>query len=688
MQHKRTYDAFGIRLEFAYKANPRDKQRPFEQLVLRFAHGDFRLELGSEARLRAYYNRISSDPRGIVFNVDEFSVGREGLNLTAAVDEKEPVQLAGVDQSFRFSSGGIRIKNSRIVGGSLEGSGPLPPALVGEANATVTIVTSRRDGRLVVDSATAMLDNSGKPLYSTGTRFRIIVTELGLQFVEADGYHFYFLLTGSAEFVPAAGEFNSGLLKNLKQLSITLTRAPLAADARELLKHIEFQVVVDPPRRVTLFDVFDFELRGIGFHPAFSGWPDAPPAIAISGQVSFMETGDLVSSKFDFHKLWIAPPGERSPLPRLRFDGLTLAISVGGAARVEGTALAVDGSLPHALYAPDSLPADVTAEGFLAAGRIDLSGFAHLSAAMGFLELRRKDGEPKHAFFLYGQDEKLSEPIPTPVGTIYLREVGFGFGYRYTLAGLAAVDRVSTPKELVRVLDDVSRYQGNLNTFQAWRPQYERADVTLALRGLLTVTAASTNSAYNTNKEKVLANPLLFDVVAALRTDLTFLINARAWVAVNYNDWFEALATAPWKENPSMRGYLYLSVPRREFLGRYLADPNGHIGSHPQLPEPLVKSMRSVRWSSTLYVRPGLFHVEFGWPFELGFPARQTQRQLLPQVFGWPGFPHRGRRAALRNRCPGLGGGPLRRPDRRSELRRIRVGPRQLRNRGEFPRLC
>ena len=50
------------------------------------------------------------------------------------------------------------------------------------------------------------------------TRFDITITELGLSFAREGGYHFYFLITGSAVFKPAKDEFTSGLLKNFKNI--------------------------------------------------------------------------------------------------------------------------------------------------------------------------------------------------------------------------------------------------------------------------------------------------------------------------------------------------------------------------------------------------------------------------------------------------------------------------------------
>ncbi|MEL7115742.1 MAG: hypothetical protein AAGP08_09140, partial [Pseudomonadota bacterium] len=341
------------------------------------------------------------------------------------------------------------------------------------------------------------------------------------------------------------------------------------------------------------------------------------PALVVSGQVKVADAGDKISPKFNFHNMYIAGPDEGDFLPRVRFDGLGVGLKT-GSIDVEATAIAVDGNLPS-LYRPNILPADVEAEGFLAQGKLDISGWASMTAAMGFLELKRAGTDPRHAFFIYGQANRLAEPIDTPVGRIYLREFGFGFGYRYTLAGIARAETATSPRELVKILDEVSKFQGNLNTFEAWEPTYDNRDMTLALRGMFALSAASTSQQYNADKEKELPNPLLFDIVAALRTDLTFLINLRGWLSVNYHDWTSAGPNAGFKRNPLVNGYLYFSVPRKEFLARMVSNPQGHVGNHPTLPSPLIDAIRAVKFSATLYIRPGLFHSELGWPYELGF---------------------------------------------------------------------
>ncbi|VTZ51360.1 conserved hypothetical protein [Methylocella tundrae] len=612
-------------LDLQISRKPGQAAGPYGLFEISFANDDFTLSKSGEAIFEIAYGGVAGEGGGVKFDIANFAVGRGGLDLEARV-LPEPVMLAGVMTPFRFTEGDITISKGRFTGGTLKGSGPLPPDLIGEANAEVSLSFATRGAgsspKLYLQSSTGSIQGSkGKPLISEGTRFHFELLTADLKFLEQDGgYHFYFELTGSAAFRPRAGEFSSGLLKNLSAIEIKFEKAPLTKDPAVLLNRLEFLVKLDPPEQTRCFDIFDFELRGIGFHPAAPVFEGAPPAMMLAGQVKF-GLGDVVSPRFDFHKMWIAVPDAKHPQPRVRFDGLTLGLKVGSTVDIEGTAMAVDDEMPS-LWKPGVVPSNVSAKGFLAAGRLTMKGFAPLSAAMGFLEMRRTlpDGSrsaPRDAFFLYGDKGDLSEPIPTPIGDIYLRRAGFGFGYRYTLAGIAAAETADTPQKLVQVLDDISKYQGSLSKLEAWTPTFDNAGLTLALSGLFTLTSASKSDAYNAEKERDLANPLLFDIVAALRTDLTFLMNVRCWLCYNYADWREDPQTASWKDAPTARGYLYLSVPRREFLGRFISDSKGAVGEHPPLSAPLKTAIASSYFAATLYIRPGLFHFELGWPYEL-----------------------------------------------------------------------
>lgn len=101
---------------------------------------------------------------------------------------------------------------------------------------------------------------------------------------------------------PGGSEYATGLLKNFKDVTIKLDKAPLAADPRVLLSAISFQVKVDPPKKISFFDIFDFQLRGFGFHPSSPKF-DGAPAMSVSGQVKFTKSADKISPNFEFHSL-------------------------------------------------------------------------------------------------------------------------------------------------------------------------------------------------------------------------------------------------------------------------------------------------------------------------------------------------------------------------------------------------
>lgn len=605
-----------------------DNDGHFNQFQLDLSGGNPRMALHPDAEVKLFYRRLGGEGRGLSLRVDDFAIAKSGFDLIASVDPDEPVTLPGVDMPFRFSAGQLVVKNGRLLAFSITGVGQLPPELVGEASCMVKIMLGPdAAGDLAVLSCDAELDKTDAPIVCQTTRFTLTVAKLGFavqDFGAEGGYQFYFLVTGTLVFTPPGDEFGKTFLKYLRGARLTLNKTPLGRDMRLLARSIEIQVPLDPKVNFNLFEIFAFEVRGFGFHPASPAF-DGSPAMNISGQVKFREVGDVISAKIDCHSLWIAPPRPRTALPRVRFDGLTVALSLNGAGSIEGTALTVDENLSE-LERPFPLPKGVTASGFLASGQLKLSGWAPMTASMGFLELV-KEKDHRHAFFLYGQMEKLSVPIPTPIKELYLREVGFGFGYRYTLAGLAQADQVTTPGELIRVLDDVSRYQGDLPKFTAWQPEMEGDRITLAMRALATVDSPYKSSEEVRLEEKKLQpsggksreegfpNALLFDMAAALRSDLTLLVTARAWFSVNYDTWMKKKDEISTK--PPLRGYLYLSAPRKELLARLVSDPEGYIGDTPKLPEEVLEAFKSVHFASTLYIRPGLFHFEFGWPYEL-----------------------------------------------------------------------
>lgn len=593
---------------------------------LSFANGDASLMLDKDARAEFAYPQLASSGRGLVFHADEIAVSRNGLDLDAAVDPETPVVLAGIDQSFQFTQGRLVIRRGVLQTIRIAGAGALPPALVGEAKANVAIELGQRNGRIYVQSAEAELDLAGKPLECKATRFTFQIVRLGLAFEDFEdrGTHFYFQITGSARFTPIGDEFDGSLLGNLHEIEIVLDKAPLAADARLLAARISFQVAMSPPKRARLFEIFEFELRGFGFRPASPAF-GGKPAICVSGQIAFLKSGDTRNVRFDFHELWIAPPKTGEAMPQIRCDGLGVSLSLGGAGSVEATAIAVDGQLPS-MQKP--LEPGITTRGFLASGRITVPGWAPMAASMGFLELRDETTRSlRHAFFMYAQLNRLALRIPIPFFELWLREAGFGFGFRYTLAALDEVDRVSSPAELIAVLDRLAKVQGELASIAAWRPEPTGDRLTLAMRAMFSMACVSQNMQLAPTEEK-LPNPVLSDATVALRSDLTLMMTVRAWLCVNYARWDATPAGDELRRRPSLAGYLYLSAPKQMLLARMRNNRDGVIGDTPPMHPALKRMFGAVDWSSTLYVAPGIYHHEMGWPYELGFELGDDNGQF------------------------------------------------------------
>lgn len=609
------------------QADPGERARNerIKMFSLAFTKGQSGFELNApkrgeavkgKARMQLRFNGLSSDGQGVVFEVTTFRIGSGGLDLVAKVAD-EPVRLNGINVPFHFNDGALEIKGGRLVSAMIAGRGALPPDLIGEADCTVALTFGEVEGEgIVLQSGKVELDKKSDPIICHTTRFTLTISDLDIAFVKDGGYHFYYLVTGSLRFTPKPGEFESGLLQYLDGVEMNLERTPLSADPRVLLKHISFQKTLNPKKSFNLFNLFTFELRGFGFHPASPKFDNAP-AVNISGQIKFVEIGDVMAPSIDFHGLWIAPPKDGESLPRIKADGLGIDLNLKGAIRVRGSVLAVDPDT-RTVEGKDLAPPGYQAYGFLGRGEFEIPGWGTMGASLGFLELESKErpGERRKSFFFYANKQKLAIEIPTVVWNFYLREAGFGLGFRYTLDAIQAADRATSIPKLISALDEVSKTQGELHKFAAWKPEPEGDRVTLALKGAIQTYPA--NKTWDEQTENEAQNPFLFDLVAAIRSDFTLFMGLRGWVGTNYIDYLNDKDGL--RANPGLRGYLYISAPQQRLLARMIGDSKGYIGDRiPALAEgaPLRQALQSVDWSATLFIKPGLFHYELGWPNQL-----------------------------------------------------------------------
>lgn len=240
-------------------------------------------------------------------------------------------------------------------------------------------------------------------------------------------------------------------------LKIMLNEAPLVTEPCVLLKQIEFQVTVDPTKHFSFFNLFSFELRAVGFRPSSDAFGGSH-ALPISGQVKLINFGAVVSLGFDSYQLWIAPPEQGKVLPRIRFDDLDIELPLGSMEKITGTDIAVDGRLQTLVrldvLSGNALSEGSDAKGLVASESVNIQDVAPMSASMELLEFERSGlDERRLGFFLYLQRSGPAGEGPAPDRDIFLRKVGYGFGYCYTLAGIATTDHVESPRELARILD-------------------------------------------------------------------------------------------------------------------------------------------------------------------------------------------------------------------------------------------
>ena len=85
------------------------------------------------------------------------------------------------------------------------------------------------------------------------------------------------------------------------------------------------------------------------------------------------------------------------------------------------------------------------ATGFSGEGSLTIQGLPQIAASFSFLLVSRDGGQTwVRAWFIYIEVRKLSLQIP--VIEVFIREVGLGFGYRYTLVRIKESDTISDPK--------------------------------------------------------------------------------------------------------------------------------------------------------------------------------------------------------------------------------------------------
>jgi hypothetical protein len=589
-----------LNLSWTFEGAPQlasDGSARYAYFVLATDNYHYTLQQAKGCKLTVELSGLGQDK--IDFNITNFALTPKGINLDATVVAK-PVLINGLNTRFTFTNSQFSIREGHIADFVLSGSGPLPPDLVGSASADVYLHFSQQQNGLTLVSAGANLKGN-KPLECRLTRFQFKITAIGLKFVLDNQYHLYFTLSGSAKFVLADGDDASGPLAWLPAIEIDLMNCPLAGDMRVLARHIDFLVPLPRHFSFSFFGCFTMEIRAIAFLAAFDPF-DGDASMEVSGQIYFAEgAGDNPHPDIDFHKLYIGLPGPGDIFPRIYLNDLPIDLSLGDAFKLSGSVEFLNND-------------DI--KGFQGEGVLQIQGLPTFAASFSFVRVRRdSDGAWLRAWFIYLEVRGIS--IPIPVVEIYIREVGLGFGYRYTLASIALADNTTDVKQLVQQLGALSLTQGDLAHVQSWKPDMEKAGEsprwTVVLRALISEYSAAHSlldgaASYDQNL------PCLFlaDTVIALRSDLTFYMAGRVWLFTNYYDY----ATQPGIQ-PFMSAFVLLSPRQRMLLAHMQTNPNATIGGSPQLPQFVKDALTSCQFSATLLMRPGLLHYEMGWPSSL-----------------------------------------------------------------------
>ncbi|MFC4049994.1 hypothetical protein ACFOY4_09895 [Actinomadura syzygii] len=588
-------DLFGLRWRFKGKDLG---DRTFHYFTVATKDYHYQIQQPEGAVLELDFTRASDEP--ISFSVKDFALTPKGVNLAAAVIDR-PARLNGLRTRFRFTDSGFVIRENRIADFTIAGSGPLPPDLVGDATADIALQFAQRDGgNLTLVQGAANL-RGVKLLDCKGTRFQFSVDAIGLRFVDDGAFHLYFTITGSAQFVLAPGDDADGPLGLLGKIRIDLVQCPLTGDARVIGKHVKFLVELPKPKSFSFLGCFEMELRAIGFVPQCEFF-DGDGAMQVTGQLTFAQgAGDTPDSRPDYHQLFVGLPAPGEFVPRIHFTRLAVNLAIGAAFKLSGAVDFVD--------EPDQT-------GLIGEGVVQIHGLPTIAASFGFLRVRRGPGSPwLRAWFLYLEIRQVSFMIP--VIQIYLREIGMGFGYRFTIAAIKAADAENDVKKLLKTLEGLSRTQGDLSKRDRWAVDLEDAGEdprwTIVLRAMISQTSASASPLrYEASAEEKLACVFLVDAIIAFRSDLTFFMSVRGWFNTNYADYVTNKDGA--RENPILSGFVLLSPRQKRFLAHISKPEGGKPGVHPPLPDFVRDAIASSRFSATLLIEPGLFHYELGWP--------------------------------------------------------------------------
>lgn len=590
-------DLFGQSIVFRKPKADGEPDNKAQFLELAIADGQFQLEMlpGVEAFIAV--KEFAEAP--IVFRMRDVSIGTEGFSFATDLITKE-VKFEGLNAPFIFETASLEVANNKLVSFNLDGSTTLPKDIVGGGEVGVTVVgTQNAAGNFEIASAGASLKGDLLKIESESVRFNFELTEVGLFYQknpQSNSPQFYFEITGSATFKPNPGEFSNGLLGYFENITITFDEMRLTD---EFIEGLELRAELKKPIKFGVFGLFEMEIRSLGIAPKFE--PFNAPALMIGGKVEFSLGEDLVDADIKFHTLYLGPPKPGDFLPQVHFKGLRVEIATAEGFRIAGRVDAMD---------EDNI------KGFGGEGLLEMPSFPAISAAFTFARIKVGD-EWKHAWFIAIGLNKVSfgvQPIP-----LYLRAIRAGFGHRFQLKLLDAVDQTDDPKTLINLLTEAIAKSPAIDRLDAWVPDYAKrnrgrnmivieADLTLA-------TANSTPLEYNAKAERKLGN-VTVRAQFIFRDDGTFIATFKGWVFAPYDFILEDKSGEA--SRPSLAGFALISSQKEMFLFHARSLENAYMGpKNLPVPEMVKDALRAVRFDATILATPRVLHAELGWPDRL-----------------------------------------------------------------------
>ncbi|NKK70070.1 hypothetical protein GFM13_06625 [Rhizobium leguminosarum bv. viciae] len=601
--HSDALDIAGLQMFGIAKSDPEATgDQKIRLLTLEIEDGRFLLKAPEGTDLLLRYDELGEE--GLSFLVSSFELGPAGLNLSAELLATK-LKVPGLKRPFALNTASVSIRNSDVERIEISGSGQLPD-LLNEAPVEILVVLEQnpRTRRIFLADFECTLGDGNTPIFSKGTRCKFEITRLSIGKDDANGTRplaWFFLASGALQFTPEGAEFSGELLEDFSSIRLEFENAPLGD---EFFEHIELIVTLREPKRFKVFYLFEMEVRSIGFHPKFTGFREDGPAIIIGGQCALADLGDVLAVEIDFHRCYLGFPAEGEILPQVHFKGLRVEIATGGF-KIAGRVDTYD---------------ETDIKGFAGEGTIVIPGLPELSAAFAFVKLRTGDGSFKRAWFIAIEAARISIQIGSL--PLYLRQVGLGFGYRYTSVIIKRFEEEEELGPLIALmLKEISRHQ-SLARIDTWAPDPERAGDqgrwSIGMEAVFSMASAnSTPTTYNAAEERKLQT-VVAQLLVFIRSDLTFLAAAKVWLPISTDDFFENREGM--RERPLALGFMIYSAPKSRLLIHAAKGKNPYLGPKDQpVPETVKKILDNSHFEATFLSEPGLVHAELGWPDRLFF---------------------------------------------------------------------